>query len=170
MRSSIVASALTLCGVVACVPVALANPASAQPSSPARSSTASLPAHPAVGAGKLTLTPSTARTGRTIRVTGAAAPYPGARYVSVQTKAGVVHITSTRAQHVRGFLRINAGPGNYLVVMKFSNGNAVARLHVVGCHAPSGRPVPAKSAPQHRRTATKDAPRPAPRTSGGPHR
>ncbi|WP_369382813.1 hypothetical protein [Streptomyces sp. cg36] len=146
MRSTLLTAcpALALCGAVAFAP-ATAFADSGSGDSPSSSSSAA-PDHE-VGAAEVTVSPSTAHTGDTVTVTGKSAPYPGAKYESVDTKAGVVHITDTDAEHVRGTMRVNAGPGTYKITMKFSNGTASVTLHVV--KAPKPTPPAPNPAPTH---------------------
>ncbi|MEU5425032.1 hypothetical protein AB0H73_05415 [Streptomyces olivoreticuli] len=166
MRNALLVAgpALALCGAVALTPVAFAStpgpggsPSLTHSSSPA----------PVVGAARISVNPSEARTGQTVQISGSCAPYPGATVKSVASQAGEVTLTDHDPQHIRGRLHITAGAGTYQVNLVCSNGKAATTLkvdaapahHRHGGGASAGDNTPATTPSQHQGTVPKGAPR-----------
>ncbi|GAA0401040.1 hypothetical protein [Streptomyces luteireticuli] len=160
-------SAVVLGGTLAAAPAALADP----PPQPPRPT-------PVVGAATIDISPHETRTGRTVSITGACAPYPGASVRSVSSAAGTVSLTDIRPEHIRGTLLVTAGEGTYPVRLVCSNGSAQTQLRVdapAPGPAPKPQPRPAHHGGSHRglapvnrqtgqTTATGTVPQGAPRT------
>ncbi|GAA0348897.1 hypothetical protein [Streptomyces blastmyceticus] len=166
MRNALLVAgpALALCGAVALTPVAFAStPDPGGSPSPTHSSSPG----PVVGAARISVSPSEARTGQTVQISGSCAPYPGATVKSVASQAGQVTLTDHDPQHIRGRLHITAGAGTYQVNLVCSNGKAAATLKVDAAPAPrhhgggstTGNSTPATTPSQHQGTVPKGAPR-----------
>ncbi|KNB52349.1 hypothetical protein [Streptomyces caatingaensis] len=125
LRAAATGSALVLGGALAAAPAALADPSPAP--------------DPVVGAAVIGISPHETVHGRTVSISGACAPYPGASVTSVSSPAGTVGLTDVRPQHIRGTLRVTAGQGAYPVSLVCSNGGARTQLRV---DAPPPRPGP----------------------------
>ncbi|MCD9141127.1 hypothetical protein [Streptomyces albireticuli] len=137
-------SALALCGALAFAPVATAAGGSGGSGSPSGGSGQG----PLVGAARISVSPSEARTGQTVNISGSCAPYPGATVKSVSSRAGAVTLTRTDPQHIQGRLHITARPGTYPVKLVCSNGTAGTTLKVDPA-APAPRPRPGGTTPAH---------------------
>ncbi|MFI1801486.1 hypothetical protein ACH427_29675 [Streptomyces sp. NPDC020379] len=166
MRNTLLVAgpALVLCGAVAAGPAAFA--AAPDPGGHP-SPTHSAGPGPIVGAARISVSPSEARTGQTVQLSGACAPYPGATVQSVSSQAGTVTLTDRSPQHIRGQLHITAGAGTYQVNLVCSNGKAAATLKVDGAPAhhhhrggsSAGTGSPATPSSHHQGTVPKGAPR-----------
>ncbi|MGI5341852.1 hypothetical protein ACQEVS_32835 [Streptomyces sp. CA-181903] len=121
------ATAAVLGSGAAAGPAALADPPQPPP-----------PAH-LVGAATIDISPHETLTGRTVSITGACAPYPGAGVRSVSSAAGPVDLTDLDPAHIRGTLLVTAGEGTYPVRLVCSNGSAETQLRV---DAPAPGPAP----------------------------
>lgn len=127
-------SALVLGGAMAAAPAALADP----PPRP----------NPLVGAAVIDISPHQTVNGKTVTITGACAPYPGASVSSVSSAAGQVGLTDIRPQHIRGTLNVTAGEGTYPVRLVCSNGSAQTQLRVMA-PGPGPAPRPQPQPPAH---------------------
>ncbi|MBH1934505.1 hypothetical protein I5Q34_09430 [Streptomyces sp. AV19] len=147
---------------------------------------------PLVGAATIGISPHETVNGKTVSITGACAPYPGASVRSVSSRAGQVGLTDIRPEHIRGTLLVTAGQGTYPVRLVCSNGSAQTQLRVDASPpgpAPAPQPHPVNPAhhgqnggrglaPVHHttgqtagtgpRTASGTVPQGAPRTGAAP--
>ncbi|UQI46767.1 hypothetical protein M1P56_21660 [Streptomyces sp. HU2014] len=133
-------SALALCGALAFAPVATAAGGSGGSGGSGHG--------PLVGAARISVSPSEARTGQTVNISGSCAPYPGATVKSVTSQAGAVTLTRTDPQDIQGRLHITARPGTYPVKLVCSNGTAGTTLKVDPA-TPGPRPHPGGTTPAH---------------------